>query len=80
VREPLALELLPDCLGDMDGPQQTRVGQHHSKLFAAISGDQVAAVPDNPANRVGNLLEAAVARLVAVGVVIALEEVNIAAG
>ena len=71
-------ELGLDRFGHPQRATDIGVGQDDGELLAAVAGGQVFHMPNRPADRVGHQLEAAIAGLVAVPVVILLEVIDIA--
>ena len=70
-------DALENSIGDDAGSHCIRCGQDHGKLLAAVTGDQIARAKHHFLEHLGNLLQAVVAGLMPVGIVEALEVIDI---
>ena len=71
------LEGNADVVGDVEGAVGFRFRQQDGELFSAIACDEVSGAVEGGAERVGDVLEALVAGEMAVGVVDALEVIDV---
>ena len=79
IRDPEScfLNLLADSLGDPNSAGFRGVRQQDDKLLAAIPGGQILRPGDVPFDAVGDHFQAVIAHQMAVGIVKALEVINI---
>ena len=71
-----AADRFTDVFGHGHGAFFAGAGEDDGELFAPVAGDQVSGAEDDVERSFGDLLEAAVAADVAVGVVVALEVIG----
>ena len=71
-------DIQPYLFGNIHGPFMGRIGQDRHELFTTVAGAEIARPHQGLFDGLGNLSQTFVATVMAIGVIVGLEMVNVA--